>query len=40
MNDIGKRGHVMKHSHGRCVVSDFYTILHNGAIWNGHRYVL
>ena len=40
MNDIGKKGHVMKHSHGRCVVSDFYKILHNGAIWNGHRSVL
>ena len=40
MNDIGKRAHVLKHSHGRCVVVSFYKMLHGGSIWNGHRDVL
>ena len=37
MNDIGKRAHVIKHSHGRCVVGAFNKILHEGYFWNGHR---
>ena len=28
MNDIGKIAHVLKHSHGRCVISSFDIILH------------
>ena len=40
MNEIGKRAHVMKHSHGRCVVGPFDKILHEGSIWTGHRAVL
>ena len=40
MNDIGKRAHVLKHSHGRYVVDDFDKILHEGSIWTGHRAVL
>ena len=40
MNDIGKRAHVMKHSHGRCVVGDFDKILNEGSIWTGHRSAL
>ena len=33
MNDIGKRAHGLKHSHGRCVVGAFDKILHEGFIW-------
>ena len=40
MNEIGKIAHVMKHSHGRCVVGPFDKILHEGSIWTGHRAVL
>ena len=40
MIDTGKRAHVLKHSHGRCVVDAFDEILHEGSIWNGHRAVL
>ena len=40
MHDIGKRAHVLKHSHGRCVVGPFDKILHEGSIWTGHRAVL
>ena len=40
MNDIGKRVHVLKHSHGRCVVGPFDKILHEGYIWNSNRSVL
>ena len=40
MNDIGKREHSMKHSHGRCVVGAFDKILHEVSIWNGNRAVL
>ena len=40
MNDIVKRAHVLKHSHGRCVVGSFDKILHEGSIWNGHRALL
>ena len=40
MNDIGKRAHVMKHSHGRCLVGAFDKILHDGSIWTGQRAVL
>ena len=28
MNDIGKRAHVLKHSHGRCVIGYFDKFLH------------
>ena len=31
MNDIGKREHVLKHSHGRCVIGYFDQILHEPA---------
>ena len=37
MNDIGKRAHVLKHSHGRCVIGSFDKILLEGSIWKGHR---
>ena len=40
MNDTGKRAHVLKHSHRRCVVSPIDKILHEGSIWTGHRAVL
>ena len=40
MNDIGKRSHVLKHSHGRCVVGAFDKSLHEGSIWTGHRTIL
>ena len=40
INDIGKRAHVLKNSHGRCVAGAFDKNLHEGYIWNGHRAVL
>ena len=40
MNDIGKIAHVLKHSHGRCVIAYFDKNLHEGSIWNGHIAVL
>ena len=40
MNDIGKRAHVLKHSHGRCVIGSFDNFLHEGSIWTGNRAVL
>ena len=40
MNDIGKRAHVLNHSHGGCVFGGFDKILHEGYIWIGHRAVL
>ena len=40
MHDIGKRAHVLKHSHGRSVIGYFDQILHEGSIWTGHRAVL
>ena len=40
INDIGKRAHVLKHSHGRSVIGSFDKILHKGSIWTGHRDVL
>ena len=40
MNDIGKRAHVLKHSHGRYVIGYFDKILHEGSIWTSHRAVL
>ena len=40
MNDIRKTGHVLKHSHGRCIISAFDKILHEDSIWTGHRNVL
>ena len=40
MNDIGKRAHVLKHSHGRCVIGSLNKVLHEGSIWTGHRSVL
>ena len=30
MNDIGKRAHVLNHSHGRCDIGSFDKILHEG----------
>ena len=40
MKDIGKRAHVMKHSHGRCVVFPLDKMLHKGSIWTGHIAVI
>ena len=40
INNIGKRAHVLKHSHGRCVVVAFDMFLHEGSIWTGHRAVI
>ena len=40
MNDIGKRAHVLKHSHRRCVIGSFDKILHKGSIWTGNRAAL
>ena len=40
MNDIEKRAHVLKYSHGWCVVCDFDKILHEISIWTGHIDVL
>ena len=39
-NDIGKRAHVLKHSHGRCIISSFDNILHEGSLWTGRRDVI
>ena len=36
MNDIGKRAHVLKHSHGRCVIGASDNFFHEGYIWTGH----
>ena len=40
MNEIGKIAHVLKHSHGRCVVDAIDKILHEGSICTGHIFVL
>ena len=40
MNGIGKRSHVLKHSHGRCDIGAFDKTLHEGSIWTGNRAVL
>ena len=40
MNVIGNRAHVLKHSHGRCVIGSFDKILHEGSIWTGYRALL
>ena len=37
MNDIGKIAHVLKHSHGGCVIGSFDKILHEASIWTSHR---
>ena len=37
LNDIGKIAHVLKHSHGRCVIGSFDKILHEGSLWTSHR---
>ena len=34
MNDIGKIAHVLKHSHGRCVISSFDKILYVPSTWS------
>ena len=39
-NDIGKRAHVLKHSHGRCVIGSSDKILHEGSIWTDHGSIL
>ena len=36
-NEIGKRAHVMKHSHRRCVVGPVDKSLNEGSIWTGHE---
>ena len=40
MKEIGKREHVLKHSHGRCVIGSFDKILYEGSLWTGHRAVI
>ena len=40
MNDIGKIAHVLKHSHGRCVIGSYDKILHEGSLWTGHRAII
>ena len=40
MNDIGKRAHVLNHSHRRCIIGAFDKILHEGSIWTSHRSAL
>ena len=40
MNDIGKRSHSIKHSHGRCVVGASGQNLYEGYIWARPRAVL
>ena len=40
MNDIGKRAHVLTHSHRRYVIGSFDKLLHEGSICTGHRAVL
>ena len=40
MNVIGKRAHVLDHSHGRYFIGYFDKILHEGSIWTGHICVL
>ena len=40
MNYIGKRSHVMKHSHRRCVFGSLGKNLHGGSNWTGYRAVL
>ena len=37
INDMGKRAHVIKHSHGRFVVGASDKILRKVSIWTGHR---
>ena len=37
INDIVKIAHIMKHSHGSCVVVPFDKIIHEGSIWTCHR---
>ena len=39
-NDIGKRAHLLKHSHGRYVVVAFDKLLYEGYIWTGNRAAL
>ena len=40
MNDIVKRAHVLKYSHGRCVVGPFDKILDEDSLLTGNRAVL
>ena len=40
MNDIKKIAHVLKYSHGRCVLGAFDKILYKGSLWTGHRDVI
>ena len=40
MNDIGKRAHVLKHSHVMFVVGAFDKKIHEGSIWNVHKYII
>ena len=36
----GETAHVLKHSHGRCVIGSFDKILHEGSLWTSHRAVI
>ena len=40
INYIGKRAHVMKYSHRRCVIGSLDKFLHEGSVSTGHRDVL
>ena len=40
MNDIGKRAHLMNHSHVKCVINASDKTLHEGSIWTGRISVL
>ena len=40
INDIGKGSHVLKHSHGRCVIGAFNKILHRVSICTGRRAII
>ena len=37
MNDIGKRAHLLNHSHGRCVIGSFDIFFHEGSIRTGNK---
>ena len=40
INEVGKRAHVLKHSHGRCGIGYFDKILYEGSLWTGHRAII
>ena len=40
IKDIGKIAHILKYSHGMCVVGDLDKTLQQVYIWNGNRAIL